>query len=140
MIPLDLSLLRRFVASLFINSHRGVTWRYAPTAQNPADLGSRGNPLKETDQWWDGPSLLANPQNWPPDFLHKPSEESQSEAKLIRKVLTVAVDDENEVESVLRKLQLQKAVRVCVCVWMRGFTHSALRSRGKTRIEGPLTT
>lgn len=106
--------------------------------ENPADLGSRGSRLKEADQWWDGPSWFAKPENWPRDVLDKSSEEGQSKAKLIRKVLTVAVDDENEVESVLRKLQLQNAVRVCV--WMRGFTHNALRSRGKTRIKGPLTT
>lgn len=75
--------------------------------------------------------MLANPQNWPPDVLHKPSEESQSEAKLIRKVLTVAVDDENEVESALRKLQLQKAVRVCVCVCVDARVHAQCSSQSR---------
>lgn len=64
--------------------------------------------------------------------------ESQAEAKLVRKVLAVAVDEEDEVEDVLRKFHLRKAVRVCA--WMRRFAHNALCSRGKTRIEGPLTT
>lgn len=53
-------------------------------------------------------------------------------------MVAVAVDEEDEVEGVLRKFQLRKAVRVCA--WMRRFAHNALRSRGKTRIEGPLTT
>ena len=53
-------------------------------------------------------------------------------------MLAVAVDEEDEVEGILRKFHLQKAVRVCV--WMLRFAHNALCSRGRTRIEGPLTT
>ena len=121
-----------------INSHHGVTWRYVPTAENPADLGSRGGRLEEADQWWNGPNWLANQENWPADILDKPTEQSQAEAKLVRQVLAVAVDKEDEIENVLRKFNLQKAVRVCA--WMRRFAHNALHSRGKTRIEGPLTT
>ena len=121
-----------------INSHHGVTWRYVPTSENPADLGSRGGRVEEADQWWNGPKWLASGENWPADILDKPTEESQAEAKLVRKVLAVAVDEEDEVEGILRKFHLRKAVRVCA--WMRRFAHNALRSRGKTRIEGPLTT
>ena len=73
-----------------------------------------------------------------PAKLDEPTEESQTEAKLVRKVLAVALDEEDEVEGVLRKFHLRKPVRVCA--WMRRFAHNALRSRGKTRIEGPLTT
>ena len=128
---------RQFVSNCVqkINSHQGVAWRYVPTTENPADIGSRGGRLEETDQWWNGPNWLANKENWPADVLDEPSEDSQVEAKLVRKVLAVAVDEENEVENVLRKFPLQKAVRVCA--WMRRFAHNALRSRGATRIEGP---
>ena len=121
-----------------INSHHGVTWRYVPTAENPADLGSRGGRLEEADQWWNGPKWLASRENWPADILDEPTEESKAQAKLFRKVLAVAVHEEDDVEGVLRKFHLRKAVRVCA--WMRRFAHNALRSRGKTRIEGPLTT
>ena len=121
-----------------INSHHGVTWRYVPTSENPADLGSRGGRVEEADHWWNGPKWLASGENWPADILDKPTEESQAEAKLVRKVMAVAVDEEDEVEGILRKFHLRKAVRVCA--WMRRFAHNALRSRGKTRIEGPLTT
>ena len=50
----------------------------------------------------------------------------------------MAVHEEDEIKNVLRKFHLQKAVRVCA--WMRRFAHNALRSQGKTRIEGSLTT
>ena len=66
------------------------------------------------------------------------TEESQAEAKLVRKVPAVTVDEEYKNKGVLRKFHLWKAVRVCA--WMRRFAHNALRSRGKPRIEGPLTT
>jgi len=81
---------------------------------------------------------LVSQENWPANILDELTEESQAEAKLVRKVLAVAVDQEDEVEGVLRKFHLRKAVRVCA--WMRTFTHNTLRSRGKMRIEGPLTT
>ena len=72
------------------------------------------------------------------DILYEPTEESQAEAKVVRKVLAVAVDEEDGVENVLPRFYLRKAVRVCA--WMRRFGHNALRSRGRTRIKGPLTT
>ena len=56
----------------------------------------------------------------------------------MQKVLGVAVDEKNEVEEVLHKFQLQKAV--CICAWMRRFAHNSLRSRGTSRVLGPLTT
>jgi len=98
-------------------------------------LPQRTQPISER---WNGPKWLASRENWPADILDEPTEESQAEPKLVRKVLAVAVDEEDEVEGVLRKFHLRKAVRVCA--WMRRFAHNALRSRGKTRIEGPLTT
>ena len=120
-------------STVITESHGAVS-----TTENPADIGSRGGRLEETDQWWSGPNWLANKENWPVDVFDEPPEESQVEAKLVRKVLAVAADEENEVENVLRKFLFQKAVRVCA--WMRRFAHNALRSRGGTRIEGPLAT
>ena len=42
------------------------------------------------------------------DILDEPTEESQAEGKLVRKVLAVAIDEEDEVECVLHKFQLRK--------------------------------
>lgn len=45
------------------------SWRYVPTAENPADLISRGvNPsqLEGSELWWYGPSFLSNEEaKWP---------------------------------------------------------------------------
>ena len=131
---------KQFVANLVekINSHGGVTWRYVPTEDNPADLGSRGGRVNGSHLWWDGPEWLATPEHWPADVLNQPTKESQVEAKLVQKVLAVAVDDNDEIKKVLHKFQLQKALRVCA--WMRRFAHNCLRSRRASRIVGPLTT
>ncbi|XP_063891680.1 uncharacterized protein LOC126055847 [Helicoverpa armigera] len=47
----------------------GFDFRYVPTDQNPADMGSRGvspKQLKASSLWWAGPLFLANdPTCWP---------------------------------------------------------------------------
>ena len=121
-----------------INSHKEVTWRYVPTAENPTDLASRGGHVEKADLWWHGPKWLGFPEHWPADVLNEPSEESQTEVKLVQKVLGVAVNEKNEIAEVLHRFQLQKAVRICV--WMRRFAHNSLCSQGTPCIKGPLTT
>ena len=115
-----------------------MAWRYVPTKDNPADLASRGGQVEEADLWCNGPRWLGSPEVWPADVLNEPSEESQTETKLVQKVLGVAVNEKNEIEDVLHKFQLQKAVRICA--WMRRFANNSLHSRGTPRVLGPLTT
>lgn len=50
--------------------------------------------------------------HWPADVLNQPTEESQVEAKLVKKVLAITVDDKNEIEEVLHKFQLWRAKHV----------------------------
>ena len=80
-----------------INSHKEVVWCYVPTADNPT---SRGRHLEDADLWWHGPRWLASPELWPADVINEPSEESQTDAKLVQKVLGVAVNEKIEVEEV----------------------------------------
>ena len=88
--------------------------------------------MEGVDQWWNGPKWLATSEEWPPDVVNEVTEESQAEAKLVRKV-PVAIDEENEIDNILRKFQLQKAVRLCAC--MRRFVHNSLRSQGRPCIR-----
>ena len=53
-------------------------------------------------------------------------------------MLAEAADEENVVEGSLGRFHFRKALRVGAP--MRSLAYNALRSRGKTRIEGPLTT
>ena len=46
---------------------KGFTnWKYVPTKQNPADLGSRGCDIGKLGQdWWEGPVWLRDWNSWP---------------------------------------------------------------------------
>ncbi|XP_049884830.1 uncharacterized protein LOC126379907 isoform X2 [Pectinophora gossypiella] len=51
------------------------SWRYVPTAHNPADLASRGvdpHQVQDSTLWWQGPSFLSRPESeWPTLYSHK---------------------------------------------------------------------
>ena len=55
-----------------------------------ADLASRGGIVTESTLWWNGPTWLANQDKWPPNPTMSSSETSESEVKVIRKVLAIA--------------------------------------------------
>ena len=131
---------KQFVANWIskINEHQGVVWHHVPSASNPADLASRGGQVDSAKLWWYGPEWLSNTELWPKDIVTEPTPESNAEAKAVKQIFAVAVDEGSDIDKVLQKFPFQKAVRVCA--WIRRFAHNALRSRGTERIRGPLTT
>ena len=74
-------------------------WSYVPSAQNPADIASRGckaSKLKHGKLWWEGPAFLKgkNPDSWPSQKEFGPrnfEKDVFSEIKPAKKVTTVAV-------------------------------------------------
>ena len=74
-------------------------WNYVPSAQNPADIASRGckaSKLKHEKLWWEGPAFLKgkNPDSWPSQKEFGPrnfEKDVFSEIKPAKKVTTVAV-------------------------------------------------
>ena len=53
-----------------IQEKQYIKWRHVGTAENPADLGSRGSSAdKLTALWWQGPEWLSEPEN--PDYTSK---------------------------------------------------------------------
>ena len=64
-------------------------WQYVPTAENPADLVTRGldpTKLAGSDLWWQGPRFLTT-QDWPkPKVQAKPHEDLPNESELRRLV------------------------------------------------------
>ena len=87
---------------------------------------------------WHGPEWLTTPEIWPTDEVNEPSEAIFAEAKHVRKVLNAAVNDEDDIQRVFNRFQLQKAIRIGAL--MQSFAHNLLRGRRTRRIVGPFTT
>ena len=83
------------------------------SAENPADLGSRGGKVDESSElWFRGPPWLTKESEWPEDIVTSPSKESLAEAKVIKDVLTVAMKSEqDDLDIIAEKWDLWKAVR-----------------------------
>ena len=74
-----------------IQAHPDIIWRYVPTQENPADLGSRGGQVTDNPLWWKGPRWLTRKAEWPPDLVTSASPETIAEAKATREIFAVAV-------------------------------------------------
>ena len=69
-----------------------IQWRHVPSEENPADLGSRGGKVSETDSlWWKGPEWLTCRESWPATIVTKASPESTAETKPVRELFKVAI-------------------------------------------------
>lgn len=122
-----------------IQERSDIQWRHVRTDHNPADLGSRGGKVNQTSElWWNGPSWLSHPQDWPQDITTSTSKETEEEAKIVREVLAVTVPQENDqLDEVIQKCEFRKVIRITA--WITRFIRNAkVKHRG--RIEGPLTT
>ena len=70
-----------------------IRWGHVSSGQNTADLGSRGNQSKELPELWlKGPDWLSKPEMWPASLQIGPSKETGAEAKLVKEVVSVAVE------------------------------------------------
>ena len=89
---------RQFVANRVqkIQQHEHVTWHHLPTAQNPADLGSRGGSVENHELWSEGPTWLRNPSEWPTDVILESTPETRVETKVKREILEVVATEEDE--------------------------------------------
>ena len=131
------SSLSRTVLTRFC-SKDNIAWRYISTSENPADIGSRGCTANKLGAlWWKGPKWLPNYEHWPDDIKTAPSEESEAEARQVKEILAVAVTQSDEIDQILKKYSLWKALRVTA--WIRRFTSNCRRPKAE-RLKGPLIT
>ena len=93
-------------------------WKYVNTSQNPADQASRGVKIENfmaSDSWFQGPSFLSNPDNWPEQpeqstYLSESDEEVKTSAAVLCTNPAVNADPLNQlVEHYSSWYRLKKA-------------------------------
>ena len=121
-----------------INAKDYIQWSHVSSGQNPADVGSRGNQFKELPELWlKGPEWLTKPEMWPAPVQTEPNKETEAEAKLVREIFSVAVEQEDSLEQILQKHGFWQTIRVTS--WVARFIHNCKSSKAN-RQSGPLTT
>ena len=115
-----------------------IKWGHVTSEENLADLGSRGGRVNGTTSLWlRGPAWLPHPDKWPTPIVTSPTAETQTETKIIKEVLCVTVKTDDELDLVMRKWDLWKAIRICS--WVMRFARNC-RAKRQKRITGPITT
>ena len=120
-----------------INQHADVIWRHVPTEDYPADLGSRGADVTNSELWKKGPPWLVVPSEWPPSVAVGRSTESRVEAKVTREVLATAMPESDQFDELLERGSLWNTLRVCALVHRFIFN---CRNQKSKRMHGPITT
>ena len=118
-------------------NEKQYTWRYVPTGENPADIGSRGGSnLQENEKWMRGPTWLSTPEWWPTMIVTKASEDSDSEKQLLKEIMQVSVEREADtIDALLKRKSWWTTVRVLARI--KRFINN---SKNSQRVKGPLTT
>ena len=121
-----------------INQKDFIQWRHVPTNLNPADVASRGGNREGIGQMWmKGPSWLLDERRWPVDIQVHASDESEKEAKAVKEVLAVSIEEESVIDGILTKHGFWKSMRITA--WITRFYNNS-RQRRSLRDTGPLTT
>lgn len=130
---------RQFVANRVhkIQQFSEVSWHHVPTSENPADLGSRGQNVVNSQLWKKGPTWLSNPPKWPQDVLLSPSPESLAEAKTTREILTTAMTENDALDHLLDKYPLKTVLRIGA--WIYRFIYNCQKNPGRKQ-QGPIST
>ena len=122
---------KQFVANRLakIQLRKEIQWRYVPTNENPADLASRGGPIKSSNLWESGPEWLQEEHSWPENPVLK--------SKVVREILSVAKTEPvtDEFYQLLERSSLRRTLRVGV--WIKRFIHNC---KDQTKRLGPITT
>lgn len=104
-------------------------WRHVPTAENPADLCSRGvdpQDVSKTDIWWSGPAFLGQDESsWP-------SADVQAVELPELKALSALVEESAPSVSIIDVTRYSKLLRAQrVAAWVLRFTYNAKNSQNK---------
>ena len=125
-----------------ITEEVGIGWKYCPSEENLADLGSRGASIDkmEKDGWFNGPEWLVNPDKWPKQPKLERTKTVLDEQKPMTEVAFNTQEKyPDEWDLLLSRSSYWKTIRVTA--WALRFVSNARARKQKTNLaKGPLTT
>ena len=106
-----------------ILGHEFIEWKYAPTKQNPANIGSRGSSTSILgDLWRKDPTWLSNISLWPRQPTIGPTTESQVECKAIKEIKITTIEKSDIFYKLVEKHELYKFLRITA--WIKRFLNN----------------
>ena len=125
-----------------ITAEFGIHWKYCPTKENIADLGSRGASVNrmQTGGWFQGPEWLLDEVQWP----EQPKLASTNETNLEsipqkQPVYQVRENVLDEWDSLLDRNSYWRTLRVTA--WIQRFVNNCLsKKREMRKKKGPIDT
>ena len=125
-----------------ITSELDIKWKYCPSKENIADLGSRGASINcmESNEWFHGPDWLLDEEKQPVQPNLNCSKEVNIESKPLKESVFQVIEKEpDEWDSLLGQSSYWKTLRVTA--WCLRFKHNCLAKEQKSkRKSGPLQT
>ena len=122
---------KQFVSNMVkeIQKNSYIQWWCIPTEENPPYVASRGIYLIIAGLDLNGCKIL------PTDIVTKLTNKTESEAKVIKKILSVAVEKDDQQDGLLPKYRLCKTLSIKS--WIIRFITNC-RAPSKGRIRGPI--
>ena len=125
-----------------ITQEIGITWKYCPSEENLADLGSRGATIEELEnrEWFTGPEWLTDPRQWPKQpILESTKSVVEEQKQVMEPSLNVTEKIADEWEMLLSRSSYWRVLRVTA--WAFRFMNNAkAKKKGSMLKRGPLTT
>ena len=118
-------------------------WRYFPSQENPADIGSRGMPASELNQnvlWWQGPAWLTeSEESWLSEGSVTPTTDSREEERTTN-ILVTQTDLVVGIDKVI-EIDKYSCIRIVlrVTAWLKRFCFNVSKKTKSERKHGPLS-
>jgi hypothetical protein len=125
-----------------ITSEFNIKWKYCPSKENVADLGSRGASINrmESNGWYYGPDWLLDQEKHPVQPNLNCTKDVNTECKPLKESVFQVVEKEpDEWDLLLERRSYWRTLRVTA--WCLRFKHNCLASSQKlNRKNGPIQT
>ena len=125
-----------------IKQEINIKWKFCPSAENLADLGSRGANIDKmvNGKWFEGPDWLLNENEWPVQPELKSDSKTLEEERPIKEIILYTKEVENdEWDKLLERKRYWTVLRTTA--WgLRFIKNCSAKLKKEKLTKGPLTT